>query len=100
MTDDFRFEPGTLSVESGTTVTFVNESDQRHTATAYEDEVPESSFFSSGGFRSEAEAREELAGALVAPGDSYEVTLESPGTYRYFCIPHEDQRMMGTLEVQ
>jgi plastocyanin len=100
MTDDIRFEPGTLSVEAGTTVTFVNDSDQSHTATAYSEEVPEGAFFSSGGFGSEAEARDELAGALVSPGESFEVTLDAPGAYRYYCIPHEDQGMKGTIEIE
>jgi plastocyanin len=100
MTDAFRFEPGTLSVEAGTTVTFVNDSDQSHTATAYSEEVPEGAFFSSGGFGSEAEARDELAGALVSPGESFEVTLDAPGAYRYYCIPHEDQGMKGTIEIE
>ncbi len=100
MGDDFRFDPATLTVEAGTTVTFLNDSEQPHTATAYEDRVPDGAFFSSGGSGSEAEARDEIAGGLVAPGETYEVTLRAPGTYRYFCIPHEDQDMKGTIAVE
>jgi plastocyanin len=100
MTDDLRFEPETITVENGTTVTFVNDSEQPHTATAYEDEVPGNGFFSSSGSDSEVEAREDIARGLIPPGETFEVTLDAPGTYRYFCIPHEDQGMKGTIEVE
>ena len=100
MTDDFAFDPATTTIEAGSTVTFVNDSDQPHTVTAYEDEVPEGGFFSSGDFASEKEAREGIANALITPGESFEVSLETPGTYRYFCIPHEQQGMRGTLTVE
>jgi plastocyanin len=99
MTNNARFDPAATSVEAGSTVTFVNDSNQPHTVTAYEDEAPDGEFFSSGGFDSETAARDGLAAALIPPGETFEVTLEAPGTYRYFCIPHEQQGMRGTLEV-
>jgi plastocyanin len=90
------FDPGVLVVSPGTTVTFANESDEAHTVTAV-DGVPE--YFSSGGFGSEKEAKDNVRDALIAPGDSYEVTFEEPGVYEYFCIPHAGE-MQGTIEVE
>ncbi|QBQ54317.1 plastocyanin/azurin family copper-binding protein [Nitrosococcus wardiae] len=31
----------------------------------------------------------------MPPGGTYRHTFTVPGTYRYFCIPHEAQGMMG-----
>lgn len=96
LVDGRRFDPDVLVVSAGTTVTFENESDEAHTVTAV-DGVPE--YFSSGGFGSEEQARDNLGDALIAPGDSYEVTFDEPGVYDYFCIPHQGE-MSGTIEVE
>lgn len=94
------FVPATIEVPAGTTVQFVNRSDEAHTVTAQEDVLPEGAeYFASGGFSDEESARAGLADGLIAAGETYSVTFEQPGTYRYFCIPHEDQGMAGTVVV-
>jgi plastocyanin len=96
-----RFEPEVLTVDAGETVTFVNESDDAHTVTAYENEIPEAApYFSSGGFANENEARDDLAGGLLSAGEKFDVRFEMPGTYQYFCIPHEDSGMTGRIVVE
>ena len=95
-----RFGPGTVTVQSGTTVRWINEADDAHTVTAYDTSVDEGAYFSTGGFDSESEARAILGEALVSKGGSYEVTFDEPGTYEYFCIPHEAQGMKGTVVVE
>jgi plastocyanin len=96
-----RFEPEVLTVDAGQTVTFVNESEDAHTVTAYENEIPETaSYFSSGGFVNENEARDDLAGGLLSEGEKFDVRFEMPGTYQYFCIPHEDSGMTGRIVVE
>ncbi|MGH2753037.1 MAG: cupredoxin domain-containing protein [Actinomycetota bacterium] len=96
-----RFEPETLIVSAGTTVTFVNDSDEGHTVTAYEDELPEGApYFSSGGFESEEAARDDVADSLLSPGGEFEVTFDQAGTYGYFCIPHEGSNMSGSVVVE
>jgi plastocyanin len=96
-----QFEPESLTVTAGETVTFVNEDAEQHTVTAYEDSIPDGAeYFASGGAADEQAAREDLDGALIAQGDSFEVTFEEPGTYEYFCIPHEQSGMRGTIEVE
>lgn len=97
MAEGQRFLPDVAVVQAGTTVTFVNESSEAHTVTAY-DGAPV--YFSSGGFESEDEARDNLADALIGQEGSYEVTFDEPGTYRYFCIPHEEQGMEAAIEVE
>ena len=98
MTADRRFDPADLTVPPGTTITFENASAEAHTVTTYDGEAPVG--FSSGGFASEEEARDNLADALIGQEGSYEVTLDEPGTYEYLCIPHEDQGMTGTITVE
>ena len=97
MAEGQRFTPDVAVVQAGTTVTFVNESSEAHTVTAY-DGAP--AYFSSGGFGSEDEARDNLAGGLIGQEGDYQVTFDEPGTYNYFCIPHEDQGMQGRIEVE
>ncbi|HEV2757898.1 MAG TPA: plastocyanin/azurin family copper-binding protein [Actinomycetota bacterium] len=101
MVEGQRFDPESVTVAPGTTLTFVNESSEAHTVTAYDGGVPDGApYFSSGGFDSEDAARDSLGDALLAEGETYEVTLDEPGTYEYFCIPHEDQGMTGTIVVE
>jgi plastocyanin len=33
-------------------------------------------------------------------GETFTYTFETPGTYRYFCIPHEGAKMFGTVVVE
>ncbi|MFC7204575.1 plastocyanin/azurin family copper-binding protein [Haloferax namakaokahaiae] len=101
MGDDFAFSPKRLTVSAGTTVEWTNDSDVPHTVTAYEDEVPDAaSYFASGGFDSEKAARNDVQGGLFGPGESYEHTFETRGTYEYFCVPHESSGMVGTVVVE
>ena len=101
MTSDHTFDPETLAVAAGTTVTFTNDDDEPHTVTAYEAEIPDGAdYFSSGGFSDEARARAVVGDALIKPGHDYSVTLEEPGTYEYFCIPHEGHGMKAEIVVE
>jgi plastocyanin len=101
MTDGQSFDPETITVPAGAAITFSNDSGEAHTVTAYEDDIPDGAdYFSSGDFADEEEARSNLSESLLVPGDAYEVTLDEPGTYRYFCIPHEEQGMVGAIVVE
>lgn len=96
-----RFEPEVLIISVNETVTFLNESGDAHTVTAYEDALPNgASYFASGGFLSEDEARDDVAAGLLSSGESFEVKFDSAGTYRYFCIPHESSGMTGRIVVE
>jgi plastocyanin len=101
MTAGFGFAPKTVTVEVGETVTWTNESDVGHTVTAYEDQLPDGgAFFASGGFESESAARTHVSEGLVGSGGEYEHTFDEPGTYDYYCIPHESSGMVGTVRVE
>lgn len=65
--DNFSFGPTTLTVASGTTVTWLNNDDVPHTVVS-DDKV----------FRSKA----------LDTDDKYSYTFTKPGTYSYFCSVH------------
>ncbi|MFB6139733.1 MAG: plastocyanin/azurin family copper-binding protein [Halosimplex sp.] len=103
MTDQLAFEPKKIQVSAGTTVTFENTSSIGHTVTAYEDELPDgASYFASGGFDSEQAASDGYSDGQegnVEAGESFEHTFETKGTYKYYCIPHEMNGMVGFVKV-
>jgi plastocyanin len=75
--DAWTFQPYSLEVAPGATVTWVNNSDAAHTVTgdglAFDDS------------------------GLIEPGDSFRQTFAEPGTYRYRCGPHPE--MTGVIVV-
>lgn len=94
MTNTLKFTPGSVTVEVGETVRWTNTSVIVHTVTADPAEatmegsvqLPEGAeAFDSGTMDSEA---------------TFEHTFETPGTYTYFCIPHEGVKMRGTVVVE
>jgi len=74
--ENFTFEPQTLTIHAGTTITWVNDDDIPHLVAENE-----------GRFRS----------AALDTGDSYSETLTAPGTIEYFCALHP--HMTGTIVV-
>jgi plastocyanin len=73
---DNYFEPGTIRVQPGTTVQFMNYGRHVHTVTSSE------GTWDSGD---------------IPPGGSYVATFQYPGTYYYYCRHHEGMR--GTIVV-
>ncbi len=77
MVENFSFQPGTLTVKAGTTVTWVNHDDEPHTVNE------NNKTFKSGTLDTDAKF-------------SYKFT--SPGSYSYFCSLHP--RMTGQIIVK
>jgi plastocyanin len=75
MDDDF-FSPRNLDITTGDTVVWTNNGDDEHTATATDNA------FHSG---------------TMSPGDTFQHTFGTAGTYEYVCAFHDD--MTGTLTV-
>ena len=74
---DFEFQPATLTIEPGQTVTWVNCGDQAHTTT------------SDGGV---------WDSDLLFPGETFTRTFGAAGTFPYHCTPHPV--MQGTIIVE
>jgi plastocyanin len=64
---DFDFNPKSISINPGDSITFTNNGNVAHTATA------DNGSFDTGS---------------LAPGDSKTITIKAPGTYPYYCKFH------------
>ena len=78
--ENFAFNPQTLTVTAGTTVTWTNHDTVQHTVT-WDDRSVDSGLF--------------------GQGQTFTYTFTQPGTYGYFCIPHGSPGagMYGTVIV-
>ncbi|MGH3102802.1 MAG: cupredoxin domain-containing protein [Gaiellaceae bacterium] len=93
MTDGLQFRPARVTVKKGRTIVWRNVGSVAHTITtkrslatrASDAVVPKGAKVWNSGF--------------IGGGKTYRRTLLVPGTYRYFCIPHEAARMVGTIVV-
>ena len=97
------FEPAEITVSVGDEVVWANTSARAHSVTAYGAQIPEeATFFATGGYEDEIAARDAWANGdgAIKTGQQYTHTFEVPGEYRYFCIPHEQAGMIGTVVVE
>jgi plastocyanin len=74
----FQFQPGRIQVNTGTTVTWINDDEIFHTVTMMKKD---------GGFDA----------PLDGKGKSFSFTFKQPGIYSYYCDRHEHMR--GEIEV-
>lgn len=77
------FSPGTIEVEVGTTVRWVNSSSLVHTVTSGSNGQSDGTFDSGN----------------VAPGEEFSYTFSEVGEFDYFCVPHYSGGMVGTVTV-
>src|SRR6266404_5367929 len=75
--ENFSFQPGTLTVKVGTTVTWVNQDDDAHTVN---------------------ENNKTLKSGTLDTDAKFSYKFTSPGTYSYFCSLHP--RMTGQIIVK
>jgi plastocyanin len=98
------FDPVEITVSVGDEVVWENNSSRAHTVTAYEGGLPEgAAFFASGEYEDEEIARrawQDGLGGGLQNGEQFRHTFEVPGEYLYFCIPHEQGGMRGTIIVE
>jgi hypothetical protein len=80
MNDNF-FGPKSVQVNPGDTVTWQNRGIAEHTAT------------------SRPGAPAAFDSNLLAPNASYSFTFQAPGTYAFYCKPHEILGMTGVVQV-
>ena len=76
--DNFTFNPQTLTVKAGTTVTWINKDDIPHGIASSNNAFPKS--------------------RAMDTDQSFSFTFTTPGTYPYFCYVHP--HMVGTVVVE
>ena len=74
---DFAFNPQTITVKSGQTITWINRDEEPHTVVSVEKQFKKSS--------------------ALDTDQSFTITAGTPGTYTYFCSVHP--KMTGTIVV-
>jgi plastocyanin len=77
------FEPSTVTIKAGDTVKWVN------------NKLPPHNVMFEG-----AAANKSHDQLMFSPGESYEATFDTPGTYSYYCSPHRGAGMAGKVVVQ
>lgn len=95
MNDELEFVPERLTIRVGDTVTWRTVGAVPHTSTCDPEEAqnPEEHV-------QLPEGAEPWDSSTVAQGEEFSHTLEVPGEYTYFCIPHEANGMVGYLTVE
>lgn len=94
MTPEFTFKPANVVVNAGDTVEWRNKSLISHTITADPAKAHD---------RSDASVPAGAApfdSGRIPAGGVYRHTFVTPGVYRYFCTPHEDEAMLGQVTVR
>lgn len=87
------FAPRGLAVAPDTTLRWINsDRGNSHTATAYHPDL-------FGRSRRIPRGATPWDSKLLLPDESFEVTLERPGVYDYYCQPHEMAGMVGRIVV-
>jgi plastocyanin len=77
--EGYHFKPDKITIEPGTTVEWINTGKIVHTVTDDNDT------WDSGGLK---------------PGEKFSHRYDQKGTFKYYCIPHEEAQMTGTVIVK
>jgi len=84
------FEPATVQIAKGEEVVWTNNAGFPHNIVFDEDGIP-------AGEDAEKLSREDL---LNAPGETFKMKFNTPGTYEYYCEPHRGAGMVGKVIVK
>ena len=93
-TDDNKFDPATVTIVKGGTVTWTNSSSMVHSVTDDSTKAVN---------KTDAQlppGAQPWDSGLLSPNQTFSHTFDVAGTYKYFCIPHESLGMLGTIVVQ
>lgn len=93
MTNRLTFEKDTVRIAVGETVVWRNTSDLVHTVTADPDRAAKESNVKL------PTGVDPFHSGRVPPGTTFARIFREPGTYGYFCVPHEGAGMTGVVEV-
>ncbi|HKL19188.1 MAG TPA: plastocyanin/azurin family copper-binding protein [Halalkalibaculum sp.] len=94
MTNTMKFTPDTVRINTGETVLWKNTSLLAHSVTG------DPSVSSIQGSAKLPKGAEAFDSGMMDPKESFRHTFKEPGTYQYFCIPHEGAKMYGWVIVE
>ncbi len=88
------YAPEKVSIKAGDSVQWVNDGQTVHSVstTAANAQNPKDTSMPKGAVAFDS--------GFIPPGGDYSYTFTVPGTYRYFCLPHEKAGMVGVIVVE
>jgi plastocyanin len=88
------YTPAKVAIKVGDTVQWVNGGETVHSVstTAANAQNPSDTSMPKGAVAFDS--------GFIPPGGDYSYTFTVPGTYRYFCLPHEKAGMVGVIVVK
>jgi plastocyanin len=94
MTGELMFEPHSVTIQAGERIVWRNTSNVSHTVTLDPDEAIQDVTVAM------PDGAEMFNSGMIEPGEACIRTLEVPGRYQYFCIPHQAAGMVGEVIVE
>jgi plastocyanin len=88
------YEPATVTIKVGDTVKWINTGKTLHSVTL----VPENA--QNPASVSEPKGAATFDSGFMAPDATFSYKFTIPGTYKYFCVPHEKAGMVGEVVVK
>jgi plastocyanin len=88
------YTPAKAAIKVGDTVRWVNDGETVHSVStnAANAQNPKDTSMPKGAVAFDS--------GFIPPGGDYSYTFTVPGTYRYFCLPHEKAGMVGVIVVK
>lgn len=88
------YEPAQVTVKVGEPVQWINTGKTVHSVTLVPDDAqnPKDA--------SEPKGAKTFDSGFMPPGGKFSYTFTMPGTYHYFCVPHEKAGMVGVVIVK
>lgn len=87
------FKPLKVSIKVGQTVEWVNNAQTLHSVTTDPDSAQKP------GDVSNPPGATPFDSGFMQPGGTFDYTFKVPGTYKYLCLPHEKDGMIGYVTV-
>jgi plastocyanin len=88
------YEPAKVTVKAGQPVEWINTGKNVHSVTLVPDDAQNPQDVS------EPMGATTFDSGFMAPGSKFTHTFTVPGTYHYFCVPHEKAGMVGVVVVK
>ena len=94
MNDQLKFDPETITIKVGDSVTWTTVGAAPHTSTGDPSKAANAANVSL------PDGAEPWDSGMVSQGGEFTYTFQVPGEYKYICIPHELAGMLGTVVVE
>ena len=89
-----KFMPMTITVQKGDTVEWINNAESLHSVTTNPAVAQDPKDVSA------PKDAKPFDSGFMPPGAKWSYTFTVPGTYKYLCLPHEKDKMIGVVVVK